>query len=84
MKNDSIKLAAILALMWFMPHCAQKQPSIKEVKPQHAALSVQEDCLLISIERRLCKLEATTCQPIEETTTRGQPVPIRASEAANQ
>jgi len=69
--------------MWLLPHCAQKQPPAKTVDAG-VALSVQEDCLIIAIERRLTRLEAQTIQPVKETTTRGKIVPISASEAVHQ
>lgn len=81
--NDFTKVAAILFIMWAMPHCAQKQPPAKTVDAG-VALSVQEDVLIQAIERRLARLEAQTMQPQPETTTRGKIVPISASEAVHQ
>ncbi len=83
MINNYLKLACCIALMWLLPHCAQKQPPAKTVDAG-VALSVQEDCLIIAIERRLTRLEAQTIQPVKETTTRGKIVPISASEAVHQ
>ena len=81
--SDYTKLAACLALMWLLPHCAQKQPPAKTVDAG-VALAVQEDCLIIAIERRLTRLEAQTMQPQPELPTRGKIVPISASEAVHQ
>lgn len=81
--NDFTKVAAILIIMWAMPHCAKKNPPAKTVDAG-VALSVQEDCLIIAIERRLARLEAQTMQPVKETTIRGKIVPISASEAVHQ
>lgn len=81
--SDYTKLAACLVIIWLLPHCAQKQPPAKTVDAG-VALSVQEDCLLASINRRLASLEAQTIQPQPEVTTRGKIVPISASEAVHQ
>lgn len=80
---DYIKLAGCIALMWLLPHCAKKSQPAKTAQAD-VALSVQEDCLIIAIERRLARLEAQTMQPVKETTTRGKIVPISASEAVHQ
>ena len=80
--SDYTKLACCLALMWLLPHCAKKQPPAKTVDSA-VALSVQEDCLIIAIERRLTRLEAQTIQPQPELPTRGKIEAISASEAVH-
>ena len=81
--SDYTKLAACIALMWLLPHCAKKQPPAKTVD-SGVSLAVQEDCLIIAIERRLARLEAQAIQPQPELPTRGKIVPISASEAVHQ
>lgn len=81
--NDFTKVAAILFIMWAMPHCAKENPPAKTVD-SGVSLAVQEDCLIIAIERRLARLEAQTMQPQPELPTRGKIVPISASEAVHQ
>ena len=82
--SDYTKLACCIALvMWLLPHCAQKQPPAKTVDAG-VALAVQEDCLIIAINRRLARLEAQTYQPQQTKPTRGKIVPISASEAVHQ
>ena len=83
MNSNYTKLAAWIALMWFLPHCTHKTPPAKTAQAD-VALSVQEDCLLIAIERRLNRLEAQTMQPAKEKPTQAKPVPISASEAVHQ
>ena len=83
MINDYLKLAACIALMWTMPYCAKKAQPPKTVQAD-VALSVQEDCLIVAIERRLTKLEAQTYQPAKQKPTHGEIVPISASEAIHQ
>lgn len=82
-KNNYTKLAAVIALMWLLPHCAKKNPPGKTSNPA-VALSVQEDCLIIAIERRLNRLEAQTFQPTKGKPANANPVPISASEAVNE
>jgi hypothetical protein len=83
MINNYTKLAACIALMWLLPHCTKKSPPAKTIDPE-VALSVQEDCLIIAIERRLNRLEAQTYQQKKEKPANAQPVPISASEAVNE
>ena len=81
--NNYTKAATILLIMWAAPHCCKKSHPAKTVDAG-VALSVQEDCLMIAIERRLTRLEAQTMQPQPELPTRGKIVPISASEAVHQ
>lgn len=82
-KNNYTKLAAVIALLWLLPHCAHKNPPAKTPAP-NITFSAQEDCLIVAIERRLNRLEQTTIKTDKEKPTHGKPVPISAREAVNE
>jgi hypothetical protein len=80
MINNYTKLAASIALMWLLPHCAKKSPPAKTIDSS-VALSVQQDCLIMAIEKRLSKLEAQT---IQTSPTRAKIVAISSIEAVHE